>query len=260
MYQSISKTLSQLPEDRFRVDENVIALADGAGGMGVYAGEWASYLCKHLPPEPWTDFAAFEKWLNNIWEQFFDPYQAQSQNTHWAAKFIEEGSASTLIAVWPQYHKAAVYGDSVLFVYDENQSSLLASLSSPLEFNESPYLINWREPVLEVGFQLIELPRRAEIWLASDTLAQYLWGTFLKSSSNSEDQRQFREVCKLPSRLGGLWDNIDRLPLRSFQMEVVQPLKLALTSENSFRKYVEQLQLQKILGIDDMTLIICSLA
>ncbi|MEI7581775.1 hypothetical protein [Runella sp.] len=260
MHQSISKTLSELPEDRFRIDENVIALADGAGGMGVYAGEWASYLCEHLPSEPWNDFSAFEKWLDNIWEQFFDLYQAQSQNTNWAAKFIDEGSASTLIAVWPQYHKAAVYGDSVLFVYDSKHDKLSASLASPLEFNESPYLINWREPALEVGFRLIDLPKQAEIWLASDTLAQYLWGTFLQSSSNSDDQRQFREVCQLPSRLGGLWENIARLPLQSFEKDVLQPLKSALTSENGFREYVEKLQSQKMLGIDDMTLIIHSLA
>ncbi len=260
MHQSISKTPSQLPEDRFWIDVTVIALADGAGGMGVYAGEWASYLCKYLPSEPWADFSAFEEWLDNIWEQFFDPYQAQSQNTNWAAKFIEEGSASTLIAVWPQYYKAAVYGDSVLFTYDATQGTLSASLSSPLEFNESPYLINWREPVLEVGFRLIDLPKQTEIWLASDTLAQYLWGTFLKLSSNSDDQRQFREICKLPSRLGGLWENIARLPLQSFEKDVVQPLKSALASENGFREYVEKQQSQKVLGIDDMTLIIHSLA
>jgi hypothetical protein len=260
MHQSISKTLFELPEDRFRMDENVIALADGAGGMGVYAGEWASYLCEHLPSIPWIDFAAFENWLDTIWEQFFDLFQVQSQNTNWSAKFIEEGSASTLVAVWPEYHKAAVYGDSVLFVYDAQHGTLSASLASPLELNESPYLINWHEPVYEAGFRLIDLPKQAEIWLASDTLAQYLWGTFLKSSGNFDDQQLFREVCQLPSRLGGLWENMERLPLQSFEKEVVQPLKSALISADSFREYVEKLQSQKVLGIDDMTLIIHSLA
>ena len=121
-------------------------------------------------------------------------------------------------------------------------------------------MINWHEPVYEAGFRLIDLPKQAEIWLASDTLAQYLWGTFLKSSGNFDDQQLFREVCQLPSRLGGLWENMERLPLQSFEKEVVQPLKSALISADSFREYVEQLQSQKVLGIDDMTLIIHSLA
>jgi hypothetical protein len=57
-----------------------------------------------------------------------------------------------------------------------------------------------------------------------------------------------------------LWENIARLPLQSFEKDVLQPLKSALTSENGFREYVEKLQSQKMLGIDDMTLIIHSLA
>ena len=59
-------------EDAAKATERWIAVSDGAGGGGVFADKWAQYLVVHLPDEPILNFSEFDKWLDSIWEQFYN--------------------------------------------------------------------------------------------------------------------------------------------------------------------------------------------
>ena len=66
-------------EDAAIAREEVIALSDGAGGGGVFADKWSKYLVEHLPVEPITDYESFDKWLDGIWEPFYNEWEAKAQ-------------------------------------------------------------------------------------------------------------------------------------------------------------------------------------
>ena len=47
---------STINEDAVKARDNMIAVSDGAGGGGVYAERWSSYLVNHLPEVPIKSF------------------------------------------------------------------------------------------------------------------------------------------------------------------------------------------------------------
>ena len=59
-------------EDAAIAKESLIAVSDGAGGGGVFADLWSEYLVEHLPDDPIADFPAFDKWIDGIWELFYN--------------------------------------------------------------------------------------------------------------------------------------------------------------------------------------------
>lgn len=59
-------------EDAVKATRKWIAVSDGAGGGGVFADLWSKYLVEHLPEEPITDYQTFDKWIDGIWEPFYN--------------------------------------------------------------------------------------------------------------------------------------------------------------------------------------------
>lgn len=62
----------QVNEDAAIAKENLIAVSDGAGGGGLYADLWSSYLLENLPDKPMNNFDQFDSWLDGIWEIFYN--------------------------------------------------------------------------------------------------------------------------------------------------------------------------------------------
>ena len=58
-------------EDAAIARGGMIAVADGAGGGGVYAERWSRYLLENLPQKPITDYAMLDGWVDGIWEKFY---------------------------------------------------------------------------------------------------------------------------------------------------------------------------------------------
>ena len=103
-------------EDAVIAREGLVAVSDGAGGGGVFADRWSRYLVEHLPDEPIVDYQSFDKWIDGIWEPFYNECEelAKVEGGMLLNKFYDEGSFATIVAVWEDGHWMS-YGDSVAF-------------------------------------------------------------------------------------------------------------------------------------------------
>ena len=164
-------------EDAAIARKEVIAVSDGAGGGGVYADRWSKYLVDHLPDEPVTDFESFDKWIDGIWEPFYNECEAEAQKEGgmFLNKFYDEGAFATLVAVWKNGAWIS-YGDSVAFCYNRTKGLLQHSFTKLADFNNPPYLINCKDPLAAEGFRhgKFEIDEDCVVFVASDTLAHYI--------------------------------------------------------------------------------------
>lgn len=118
---SIPKLNDNIPnEDSFCKSDNLIAVSDGAGGCGLFAREWSKYLLRHIPKKRViTCFAEFDKWVDGIWEAFYNEYEAVAKvgDGIFLNKFYNEGACATVAAAWrvsDEECRWVVYGDSVV--------------------------------------------------------------------------------------------------------------------------------------------------
>lgn len=164
-------------EDAATAKKNLIAVSDGAGGGGVFAECWSRYLVENIPDEPIVDFKAFDQWIDEIWEPFYDEHErmANAKGGMFLNKFYDEGSFATLVAVWANGQWIA-YGDSVAFCYDIETKSLQHSFTKLVDFNNPPFLINCKDPLIPKGFRsgMFDMSKNCRVFVASDTLAHYI--------------------------------------------------------------------------------------
>ena len=194
-------------EDAAIATESVIAVSDGAGGGGVFAERWSQYLVNHLPDNPIKDYKAFDKWIDGIWEPFYNDCEEEAKKIGglFLNKFYDEGSFATLVAVWKNGSWIS-YGDSVAFCYNRKTKNLQHSFTRLVDFNNPPYLINCKDPLDEKGFRVAHQDwYDKEIVEAID--AQTKNSNFLKSAMRKrkinfeKDVIQKLENCKYPKQL-----------------------------------------------------------
>jgi hypothetical protein len=193
---SIPKALQTKSEDAFIVREDgLLAVADGAGGVGIFAAEWAKYLLDSLPEMPFADADAFVLWTNSIWETFYQRIDNQEIAMEVKSKFMEEGSLATLVVLpqplqrrgdteaRPQTSpkgkeirsiRAFCYGDSAVMVYHPEKNTLRALPDTLATYTQHPYLINWKEEVHTAGILMrtFELSKQDKLLLCSDAIAR----------------------------------------------------------------------------------------
>ena len=80
-YTSITKFGETTNEDAVIAKDNIIAVSDGAGGGGVFADRWSRYLVNNLPECPITTYESFDKWIDGIWEQFYNVCEEEAKKT-----------------------------------------------------------------------------------------------------------------------------------------------------------------------------------
>ena len=126
---------------------------------------------------PLADYAAFDGWLDSIWEPFYNACEAEAQKEGGMLlnKFYDEGSFATLVAIWNTGQWIS-YGDSVAFCYDRGNGRLQHSFGRLVDFNNPPYLINCKDPLIEQGFKSGQFDIRTDsvVFVASDALAHYI--------------------------------------------------------------------------------------
>jgi hypothetical protein len=181
-FQTISKTHnspSPLPnEDRIWVDHPPIwALADGAGGTGILCGEWAEFLLKHLPDAPIHTFEEFITWLEPQTEAFVQQYEPlMQQDVFQLKRFYQEGSASTLVAVWQtenEFHWLT-FGDSHVFFYANNHLESYPFQKSE-ELSGGTHLLNWSIFPNELGFRSGTISKdKVVCLLATDAISKHI--------------------------------------------------------------------------------------
>ena len=120
--------VERLNEDAWSHQENVVAVADGAGGTGLFADKWARKLVNSIPSEPFSNTKNIENWISGFWEDFYNQHFDKVQSDVWKLKKFEaEGSAATLSVLWHIGDAEYIYesyGDTALFVYNKELGEL----------------------------------------------------------------------------------------------------------------------------------------
>lgn len=245
-------------EDAAIARGGMIAVADGAGGGGVYAERWSRYLLENLPQKPITDYAMLDGWVDGIWEKFYNKYEkrAKQEGGMFLDKFYDEGSFSTLAAVWrtDEGCKWLSYGDSVAFCYNKADGTLQHSFTELADFNKPPYLINCKDPLKEEGCRTgaFDARKGCIIMVASDTLAHYIlmmyeachqdaYGQELETALNAHSKNSNFIKSALATKA-------------DFYDDVLKPLVKSTVSKDRFRKHIDTLRRQELIGFDDYSL------
>ena len=170
-----------LCEDYSMSNSNLVAVADGAGGVGLFADKWSEYLINNLPDKPLATFEEFDNWIDSIWEVFYYQYEqlAKKQGALELDKFYDEGSYSTLAAIWKlddSTYQWVTYGDSVAFCYYYDTNVLDFSFEHIADFARPPHLINCKDPLEQEGYQsgVFKPSGDALLFVATDALSHYI--------------------------------------------------------------------------------------
>ena len=248
-------------EDAFRLatDTPAWAVADGAGGGGIYAGEWANHLANHVPTEPFANFSAFSAWLDRIWEPFYETYgQQATPDALKLNKFLSEGSYATLATLHLADNHAhwTTYGDAVALTW-HRKTGLRSSVADLRAFASAPHLLNWNTNPLLNGFRTGQWPHRRDqrYALLSDTLAQYV---LMAHDTLIGPSDALLTLAREPTALGNRaathlahWQ-----PRHHFGRDVWAPLARALRSRPAFMAYSRNRAAQNLLGPDDYTMVL----
>lgn len=214
-------------EDAVIARERLIAVSDGAGGGGVFADRWSKYLVEHLPDKTIKTFKAFDKWIDGIWEPFYNDCEkaAQKEGGMLLNKFYDEGSFATFVAVW-RTGEWVSYGDSVAFCYHRNTGILDHSFTKLADFNNPPYLINCKDPLNREGFRQgkFEIADDCMVFAASDTLAHYILMMYeLANKDRFADELQ--EALKAQTKNSNFIKLAMRLRKMDFATKVIKKLE-----------------------------------
>ncbi len=243
-------------EDSLFISEQIIAISDGAGGVGILADEWAKTLVENIPDKPFEKAKNIDEWISSLWEKFYNSHLDQLNEDPWKIKKFEvEGSLATLSALWQvgeNKFEYRSYGDSAMFVFNKNTGKLKIqnNLKSINSFTASPPLINWQTEQLSSEYfysQKIELNNDEEIILATDGIAMYIHGAWLvyKNAPNEEI---------LESKMQKIVDYFRANPIKDFTKWISQ-LENASGSKKALTKITKDWYKSSFLPNDDYTIV-----
>ena len=144
LYNSIANPIDKeneiMNEDACLINNNIIGIADGAGGAGIMNKDWAFFLLNNLPDSNFNTVQEIESWFDKIREDFYNKTSLKISNydNFITDKFEKEGSFSTLSVVWIGKEKITSFsiGDSGIFYFKKNKKTLDYDVSfiSPYNF------------------------------------------------------------------------------------------------------------------------------
>lgn len=237
------------------------AVSDGAGGGGVYAERWSSYLLDKLPEQPINSYEEFDTWVDGIWEVYYAQCEndAKLEGGLFLDKFYDEGSFATIAAVWKVNggYEWLTYGDSVVFFYNHTNKTLTHSFSELRDFNNPPYLVSCNNPLKEQGFShgVYKSDDDITAFVASDALSHYVLAAYEASHVDEfadELERAMEARTKLSDFVRRIMTVYDSPSL--FYPKVLRPLLNASCSRKRFRRRMKNLELSKcLLSHDDFS-------
>ena len=244
-------------EDAAIATESVIAVSDGAGGGGVFAERWSQYLVNHLPDNPIKDYKAFDKWIDGIWEPFYNDCEEEAKKIGglFLNKFYDEGSFATLVAVWKNGAWIS-YGDSVAFCYNRKTKNLQHSFTRLVDFNNPPYLINCKDPLDEKGFRTGKfiVDDDCMVFAASDTLAHYILMMYKVSHRDLNNEEIIGAIDAQTKNSYFLKSAIRKRKI-NFEKDVIQKLENCKYPKQ-LKLHIESLKRWGFIGHDDYSLVI----
>ena len=248
-------------EDAASASAGRLVVSDGAGGCGVFAGEWAQWLVSHLSPTvPITNFEQLDEWVDNLWEPFYNQYEqrAKAGDGMLLNKFYAEGSCATVAAAWKGKADAwtwMTYGDSVVFHYNLHTRRLEYSFSRLADFSQPPHLVSCKDALDPVGFRsgTFHTAKGSVVFAASDALAHYLLMMYALSCP-ADFARELSEERASGSANAQLLRIAETMQF-DFDHDVLRPLLRSAVSEADFSAYLQSLWHKGILDVDDCTLV-----
>ena len=242
-------------EDAAIAKKEVIAVSDGAGGGGVFADLWSKFLVEHLPDKPIKSYKAFDKWIDRIWEPFYNGCEekAKVEGGMFLNKFYDEGSFATLVAVWKNGQWVS-YGDSVAFCYNMKSDELWHSFTCLSDFNNPPFLINCKDPLDENGFRCgkFKIDKDCIVFAASDTLAHYILMMY-ELANEDEYADELKKAIDAQTKNSNFIMTAKRIRKRDFKKDVIEKLENCKHPQQ-FKLHLEHLKKWGLIGHDDYTL------
>ena len=244
-------------EDAVVSNKKLIAVSDGAGGGGVFAERWSRYLVDNLPDKPIKNYKAFDKWVDRIWEPFYNECEgiAKSEGGMFLNKFYDEGSFATIVAVWKGGQWIS-YGDSVAFCYNRKTKELQHSFTRLVDFNNPPYLINCKDPLDEKGFRCgkFKVDKDCIVFAASDTLAHYILMMY-----EADDRAKYAD--ELEDAINAQTKNSNFIRTAMATSEIYFEKRVILKIENCtegflLESHIKGLKKKGLIGHDDYSLVI----
>ena len=254
---TIAKESDYPNEDAVKATEKWIAVSDGAGGGGVFADLWSKYLVDHLPDKPIKSFNALDKWIDSIWEPFYNACEkkAKAEGGMVLNKFYDEGSYATLVAVWSTGQWIS-YGDSVAFCYNRKTGMLQHTFTKLADFNKPPFLINCKDPLIRKGFRhgKFEIDEDCLVFAASDALAHYILMMY-ELANKDRFSDELAEAMKAQTKNSNFIKMANRLYKMNFARDVIQKLenckyRILLVT------HIERQRNRGFIGYDDYSLAI----
>lgn len=244
-------------EDAAIARKDVIAVSDGAGGGGVFAERWSHYLVNHLPEDAITNYESFDKWIDGIWEPFYNECETKAKviGGMFLNKFYDEGSFATLAAVWKN-GKWISYGDSVAFCYNQKSKDLQCSFTRLADFNNPPYLINCKDPLDEKGFRRgqFAIDDDCVIMAASDTLAHYILMMY-EVSHKDRFSEELQEAINAQTKNSNFIKTAMAIEGLDFEKDVICKL-LNCSTWPILQSHIKGLKKKGLIGHDDYSLVI----
>ncbi len=244
-------------EDAATAKKEVIAVSDGAGGGGVFADLWSKYLVEHLPDKPIKNYKTFDKWIDGIWEPFYNDCEekAKAEGGMFLNKFYDEGSFATLVAVWKNGQWVS-YGDSVAFCYNRKTGILQHSFTKLADFNKPPYLINCKDPLAPDGFRhgKFVIDDDSMVFAASDTLAHYILMMY-ELAHEDQYKDELQEAIDAQTRNSNFINSAIRLRKRDFAKDVIQKLENCKYPQ-LLKLHIGRLKRWGLIGHDDYSIAI----
>ena len=244
-------------EDAVIARKEVIAVSDGAGGGGVFAERWSQYLVNHLPDKPIKNFKAFDKWIDGIWEPFYNDCEEEAKKIGglFLNKFYDEGSFATLVAVWKNGMWIS-YGDSVAFCYNRKTKELQHSFTRLVDFNNPPYLINCKDPLNTEGFRRgqFKINNDCIVFAASDTLAHYILMMYEVANKEKYDD-EFEEAINAQTKNSNFIKTAMAFDEIEFEKDVIRKLQNC-TTWPILQSHIKSLKRKGLIGHDDYSLVI----
>jgi len=244
-------------EDAAIATESVIAVSDGAGGGGVFAERWSQYLVNHVPKKSIKDYKAFDKWIDEIWEPFYNDCEEEAKKIGglFLNKFYDEGSFATFVAVWKNGMWIS-YGDSVAFCYNQKSKDLQCSFTRLADFNNPPYLINCKDPLDEKGFRRgqFAIDDDCVIMAASDTLAHYILMMY-EVSHKDRFSEELQEAINAQTKNSNFIKTAMAIEGLDFEKDVICKL-LNYSTWPILQSHIKGLKKKGLIGHDDYSLVI----
>lgn len=244
-------------EDAAIAKEELIAVSDGAGGGGVFAERWSQYLVNHLPDKPIKNYKAFDKWVDGIWEPFYNDREEEAKKIGglFLNKFYDEGSFATLVAVWKNGMWIS-YGDSVAFCYNRKTKELQHSFTRLADFNKPPYLINCKDPLNEEGFRRgqFKMDNDSIVFAASDTLAHYILMMY-EVDNKERFAAELKEAIDAQTKNSNFIKTAMALDTVYFEQRVLTKIENCY-HDFLLKSHIKGLKKKGLIGHDDYSLVI----